>query len=76
MIEAELCDWYRWPVETFDSFEELRDKLISADLEAISRRLRTFAQEEMGRAASFWSDWFIRNNLKTYIDHTAGREQV
>ena len=50
-----FCEWYDWPIETFDSLEELEQKLRSSDLKMMSQLMLDFDLQQYSEAQSRWS---------------------
>ncbi|MGU9977819.1 MAG: hypothetical protein ACNYNY_03930 [Candidatus Oxydemutatoraceae bacterium WSBS_2016_MAG_OTU14] len=40
------CDWYQWPIETFSSLEELKQKLLDCDFDKISENMLAFGEAQ------------------------------
>ena len=50
----ELCEWYQWPVETFDSLEELAVKLHQADFFEMNAKLCEFSKRQNDEVKCKW----------------------
>ena len=51
-----LADFYQWPhITTFDSWEHLFEQLLTTDLAAVSRAMRTYNAVEGARIQAAWA---------------------
>ncbi len=60
------CEWYNWPIETFDSLEELEIKISQADFNRMHHDLITFGKKQDVEAKNKWQD-IINQNISVNI---------
>ncbi len=62
-----FCEWYKWPIETFDSFAELEEKMMQVNFEEMHLDLTKFAKKQYVEVKSKW---------KSIIDGVLGTNQA